>query len=48
MMQLKKKAEELINPFVENFVKLYPKVRYFKVSAICSKGEALQAELSGS
>jgi hypothetical protein len=36
MMQLRKKAEKLIDPFVKNFIiKLYPKVRYFRVSAVC-------------
>jgi hypothetical protein len=49
MTQLRKKAEELINPFVKNFiVKLYPKVKYFRVGGIRSKGKASQAELSGS
>jgi hypothetical protein len=48
MTDLRKKAEELINPFVKNFiVKLYPKVRKFRVSAIRSKGKATQADLSG-
>jgi hypothetical protein len=49
MTQFRKKAEELINPFVKNFiVKIYPKVMYFRVGAIHSKGKASQAELSGS
>jgi hypothetical protein len=39
MMDLRKKAKELIDPFVKNFiVKLYPKVRKFRVDGICSKG----------
>ncbi len=49
MPQLRKKEKKLINPFVKNFiVKLYPKVRYFRVDAICSNGKASQSELSGS
>jgi hypothetical protein len=49
MTQLRKKTDELINLFVENFiVKLYPKLRYFRVGAIRSKGKASQADLSGS
>jgi hypothetical protein len=41
MTDLRKKAEELINPFVKNFiVKLYPKVRKFRGGAIRSKGKA--------
>jgi hypothetical protein len=49
MMDLRKKAEELIDPFVKNFiVKIYPKVRKFRVGAIRSKGKATQADLSGS
>jgi hypothetical protein len=48
MTDLRKKAEELIHPFVKNFiVKLYPKVRKFRVGAICSKGKGTQANLSG-
>ncbi len=49
MTQLRKKAEELINRFVKNFIlTLYPKVRYFRVGARCSKGKVSQAELRGS
>jgi hypothetical protein len=48
MTDLRIKAEELIDPFVKNFIlKLYPKVRKFSVGAICSKGKATQADLSG-
>jgi hypothetical protein len=48
MTNLRKKAEELIVPFVKNFIlKLYPKVRKFRVGAIHSKGKATQANLSG-
>jgi hypothetical protein len=39
----------LIDPFVKKIiVKLYPKVRKFRVGAIHSKGKATQAGLSGS
>ncbi len=49
MTDLRKKAEELIDPFVKNFiVKLYPKVRKFRLGAIRSKGKVTQADLSGS
>ncbi len=49
MTDLRKKAEELIDPLVKNFiVKLYPKVRKFRVGAIHSKGKGNQANLSGS
>jgi hypothetical protein len=38
----------LIKPFVKNFIlKLYPKVRKFRMGAIRSKGEAIQTDLSG-
>jgi hypothetical protein len=49
MMGLRKKAEELIDPFVKNFiVELYPKMRQFRVGAIHSKGKASQYDLTGS
>jgi hypothetical protein len=49
MTQLRRKAEELIDPFVKHLIaKLYPNVRYFRVGAIRSKGKTSQAELSGS
>jgi hypothetical protein len=41
MTDLRKKAEELIDPFVKKIiVKLYPKVRKFRVGALRSKGKA--------
>jgi hypothetical protein len=48
MTALRKKAEEFIDLFVKNFiVKLYPKVRKFRVGVVRSKGKATQANLSG-
>ncbi len=39
----------MIKPFKKNFiVKLYPKVRSFRVGAIRSRGTASQAKLNGS
>jgi hypothetical protein len=46
--QLKTKVEELIEPFVKNFIiKNYPKVNKFSVGAIRSKGGRFQYELTG-
>ena len=45
---LKTKVEELIAPFVKNYiVKMYPKVNQFSVGALRSKGGMSQCELSG-
>ncbi len=39
----------MIDPFVKNFiVKLYPKMKQFRVGAIRSKGKASQFDLTGS
>ena len=47
MSQLKAKAEELIEPFVKNFImKNYPKVNKFSVGAIWLKGGSSQYELT--
>jgi hypothetical protein len=48
MSQLKTKVEELIEPFVKNFIiKNYPKVNKFSVGAIWSKGGRSQYDLTG-
>ncbi len=48
MSQLKTKVEELIEPFVKNFIiKNYPKVNKFSVGAIRSKEGRPQYELTG-
>jgi hypothetical protein len=48
MSQLKTKVEELIEPFVKNYImKNYPKVKKFRVGAIWSKGGRSQYELTG-
>ncbi len=48
MSQLKTKVEELIEPFVKNFmIKNYPKVNKFSVGAIQSKGGRSQYEMTG-
>jgi hypothetical protein len=48
MPQLKTKVEELIEPFVKNYImKKYPKVNKFRVGAIRSKGGRSQYELTG-
>jgi hypothetical protein len=48
MSQLKTKVEELIEPFVKNFIiKNYPKVNKFSVGAIWSMGGRSQYELTG-
>jgi hypothetical protein len=48
MSQLKTKVEELIEPFVKNFIiKNYPMVNKFSVGAIRSQGERSQYDLTG-
>jgi hypothetical protein len=48
MSQLKTKVEELIEPFVKNYImKNYPKVNKFRVGVIQSKGGRSQYELTG-
>jgi hypothetical protein len=48
MSLLKTKVEELIEPFMKNFIiKNYPKVNKFRVGAIRSKGGRSQYELTG-
>jgi hypothetical protein len=48
MSQLKTKVEELIEPFVKNFIiKNYPKVNKFSVGAIRSKEGRFQYDLTG-
>jgi hypothetical protein len=48
MSQLKTKVEELIEPFVKNYImKNYSKVNKFRVGAIRSKGGRSQYELTG-
>jgi hypothetical protein len=48
MSQLKTKMEELIEPFMKNFImKNYPKVNKFRVGAIWSKEGRSQYELTG-
>jgi hypothetical protein len=48
MSQLKTKVEELIEPFVTNYImKNYPKVNKFRMGAIRSKGGKSQYELTG-
>jgi hypothetical protein len=47
MSQLKTKVEELIEPFVKNFIlKHYPKVNKFSVGEIQSKGRRSQYDLT--
>ncbi len=48
MSQLKTKVEELIEPFVKNYImKNYPKVNKFSMGVIRSKGGRSQYELTG-